>query len=361
MTLERMRRRPRQPRWTLSLSLFAAAALAQGNLAVGQYAGDGAVTRSITGLGFAPSFVIVKAATAVDGMGRTDTMPAGMSKILHAGNPVVPGCITSLDVDGFSVGGDARTNGAGVTYYWEAWPSLSGVLRTGTYQGDGQTNREVTGLGFQPDFALILPRGGESPNWRTSAMPDGSGAYLNSQGLVPQRVLRFTPDGFVMGNNSDVNFAGVVYDYFAAACTGHVCAVGSFVGSGVGFTVSGLGLVPAFVLVKADGAVAVQRSSAIPSSTDLTLSFGDDGAGPNLIQRLTPDGFQLGAGPSVNTPGAQSWWLAFASQATAPADGGRGPLRLNVGCACSASRSDGGLGALLVMALVVFARGRGRR
>src|SRR4051812_25816855 len=86
----------------------------------GSYSGNGGGSNlSITGLGFQPEAVIIKASTGNNAVIRTATMTGDATKQLAAGNGLQTSRIKSLDANGFTVGTNAEVNGATTnTYYW---------------------------------------------------------------------------------------------------------------------------------------------------------------------------------------------------------------------------------------------------
>src|SRR5262245_60957330 len=81
--------------------LVLAAGVAQAQVVTGSYVGDGSAQRRITGLGFAPDAVIIKADSAQFGVMRTSTMAGDNTKVLINATPLAPNLIKSLDPDGF--------------------------------------------------------------------------------------------------------------------------------------------------------------------------------------------------------------------------------------------------------------------
>ena len=279
----------------------------------GTYVGDGTSSRGITGLGFAPGLVIVKGDNTQEAMARTQQMPAGMSKRLLSGNPLIAACVTSSDPDGFTVGLDARVNSAGISYYWVAFPNLPGLFVTGTYQGDGTTAHIVSGIGFSPAFVMVMSADGHAPNWRSSPMPSG-GSYFNTQAIVPDLVQSSTADGFQLGRNGDVNQLGVTYFYAAAAASSGGLAVGQFVGNAVdNRAIAGVGFRPEYLLVKSNGNRASHRTASVGLAVDRSLFFDTLAAAPNNIEALSPDGFQVGTAVSVNASAATVYWVAVSN------------------------------------------------
>ena len=63
--------------------------------------------------------------------------------------------ITALGADGFTVGTDTRVNRSGDLYHYLAWSETPGKIGVGTYTGTGADNRNIAGVGFQPDFVMV--------------------------------------------------------------------------------------------------------------------------------------------------------------------------------------------------------------
>jgi hypothetical protein len=94
-----------------------AAAPVQAQMRTGRYVGDGLDNRRITGLGFQPAVVLIKADTGQNAVMRTSTMVGDLSKDLTSTTALTANLIQSLDADGFTIGNDTRVNSDSVTYY----------------------------------------------------------------------------------------------------------------------------------------------------------------------------------------------------------------------------------------------------
>ena len=94
-----------------ALAILLVAGTAWARVKTGSYTGDGAPSRSFTGLGFSPAVVIIKGNDSgtpddlTSAVLRSGNMPAGMSKPLKGDQALVSTAILSLDADGFTVGG----------------------------------------------------------------------------------------------------------------------------------------------------------------------------------------------------------------------------------------------------------------
>jgi hypothetical protein len=124
-----------------------------GRLKVGSYAGTGS-NQSITGVGFSPECVIVVPESADETNATSiDMIPFARQFDAEAGNT---NRITSLDADGFTVGGGGQTGGSGKTYDYIAWNAVAGRVATGSYVGDGNDDRNITSVGFAPGWVVVM-------------------------------------------------------------------------------------------------------------------------------------------------------------------------------------------------------------
>ena len=127
--------------------------------ATGSYAGDGTASHAIATVGFKPDLVIVSANANRHAVARTSTMSVGRSKALVGDGAANTDRTGSLDASGFTVGGTDDVNKVGTTHYWIDFRVAAGSMAMGTYNGNGQDARKITGLGFLPTYVLILSEG----------------------------------------------------------------------------------------------------------------------------------------------------------------------------------------------------------
>ncbi len=333
----------------------------------GSYVGNGVNGRSITGLAMQPNVVIVTSDdTCValpyfnDPCGhttvmRTSTMPANVSKSAYSNAyPPLVDRIKSLDADGFSVGeppdhkdifnggtadNDDPTspihcaNHAGVLYYWVAFDEAPGEIKVGFYDGNSTDNRSITGVGFLPDLALVLPEDVGLPVYRTSSM-GGDVSYtfaVDSPSIDAIQLLQ--ADGFQVGFGDPspnakwaINTSGIRYHYVAWKEAAGRMDVGSYTGTGVDpLNVAGVGFQPEYLIVKRaalvggpDSDAPVVKSAGMGNAVDRTLwvlcYINCDPT--NLVQALQTTGFQVGGNTAVNTAAAPNtyYWMAFGGQ-----------------------------------------------
>jgi hypothetical protein len=98
-----------------------------GRVSFGAYDGTGADNRSITGAGFQPDYVIIKAGANEGGVHRT-AMPSGDSTLLFSASSNATNAIQALASDGFQVGNGSSVNASRTTrYFWMAFRAAPAV------------------------------------------------------------------------------------------------------------------------------------------------------------------------------------------------------------------------------------------
>lgn len=280
----------------------------------GYYVGNGR-PRSITGVGFQPDLVIIKCDRSTGRpVWRSSAMTGDSSTYFEYANINQGDLITSLDSDGFSLGTNNYVNYTNVRYTWVAFSgSGDGTFKVGSYTGDSLDNRNITGLGFQPDLVWVK---GDSLNyaiWSSSAMAADSSEYFRASAPIANCIQSLLADGFQVGTSSNVNGVGTTYYYVAFKVGASSCSVGTYTGNGVdNRSISGLGFNPDLVLVKQSSAAnyAVMRNDQ---------NYGDDthmvypaNNATNHIQAFEADGFQIGTNDRVNANASTYYYMAFA-------------------------------------------------
>jgi hypothetical protein len=134
---------------------------ASAGFSVVTYTGTGSNATVGHGLGVTPSWIIVKARSAVQDW-RVYTVTVGNTGVLdlNTTNAAVTGQSgfwnnTSPTSSVFSVGGAASTNGNGSTYVAYCFAPITGFSAFGSYTGNGSTDGPFVYVGFRPKFVLI--------------------------------------------------------------------------------------------------------------------------------------------------------------------------------------------------------------
>jgi len=196
------------------------------DMKVGSYEGDGAEQRSVDGVGFKPALVFLKWDGLRSAVWRSTTQPEGLSSFFH-GETDKPGFIRSFGPDGFQIGADPFVNyfdasrQEGGVYHYVAFRDVPGRLQIGTYIGDGGDDRDVTGIGFQPDYVWIKRSSAESSSaesaavHRASSLAGDATLRFGNQANGSDEIQALLPDGLQVGADPAVNFDGDTYYYVA--------------------------------------------------------------------------------------------------------------------------------------------------
>lgn len=278
-------------------------------LSVGSYTGAGN-PQCISGVGFQPVLVIIKAVTDEWAVWRSSAMEGDSTAYFANARPNVEGAIRSLDPDAFSLDLDSTTNNR-ITYHYVAFAD-SPDINVGSYLGDGSNGRSIT-VGFQPAL-VFLKRDGDGPAvWSSLAHAEGVSSFFHEEEDRDDLILALEPDGFQVSSDPLVNAGDSTYHYVAFREAPGLLQTGTYSGDGSDDREITVDLQPDYVWVKRSTAksAAVQRPRSL--SGDETLGFMKAGNGTNEILALLPDGFRVGSEPSVNSEGDTYYYVAWKS------------------------------------------------
>lgn len=298
----------------------------------GTYTADNIDDRTVTGVGFQPSMVIVKNATNAT---ANNTYPVfntnhsyGDSSSHFTATSNAANNIQALVSDGFQVGNSIYTNGSTTdTHYYVAFggastPSGSGTFKmaSGTYTGNG-TTQTIGELDFKPDLVIVKNNANQQGVFTTSLMAGNSTAYFGSASAnFEGAIIDLTQSGFIIGNNATVNASGNTYHWQAFGNafnpntnTGAAdFAIGMYTGSATdNRDITNLPFQPNLVTIKSfnNAGAGVWRSSVHVG--DLSSFFAATAESANMIQAINSDGFEIGTGVNVNTSLISYYWFAF--------------------------------------------------
>ncbi len=298
------------------------------SFAQGTYSGNG-TNQDITGLGFQPKVVIVKADHATNGHAMVRTTE--MSNAQNLTNGTEDGGIDELAADGFGVthvaSASGRTNESGKTYYWYAYSG--GKCKTGSYIGNG-TAKAVTGVGGLPVVASVIPADNSATRFRTTDMGAEDFDYGLGAGET-DAIQTLDADGFSVGPSVDVNNDGSTYFYWCllAATNLHV---GTYTGDdadGRNLPASAMSFDPDFVYIKGN-ANQEGRWKVTALAGDAALQNGSEVAVANRIQSLVPASgkFEVGTNAEVNSSAVGTYYF-FAVEDASVGSGSAGPVYYN--------------------------------
>jgi hypothetical protein len=184
-------------------------------LKVGSYAGNG-TSQSISGLGFSPEYVMVASSGGAWSVQRFSGMSTSYQFDADLG---ASDRITSLDGNGFSVGSSAQVNENLTAYHWVAWNQVAGSIKMGSYAGNDTDNRDITGVGFQPDYVivrgddtLVARRGVHRPASMTGTTDCLTWDPVST---ATSAIKALQSDGFQVGTGGAANAGGTTYHYLA--------------------------------------------------------------------------------------------------------------------------------------------------
>lgn len=321
----------------------------------GYYVGNGG-TQSISGLGFQPEYIMIKADTAAGQvLWKTSAMPANTTAFLSA-TAVNTGTLITFDSDGFSVANNANVNTANVRYTWSAFQgsdcTASGTICVGTYTGNGTSPRLIN-TGFQPNYVMTkISTNTTAANFRTSSMGANVGNYFTTtaQNATGALYTTLAANGFNVGATN--NTSAQTFYYVAFKAVAGVMAVGTYSGNATdnrSITGFGAGSTPNLVMVKnANSAQAASRNPIMST----TRHYGDHSSymstatanAVNMIQAMQDNGFQVGTANQVNKSGNTIYWVAWGGAASQPPGSGTFQMATGTYTGNGAARTISGVG-----------------
>ncbi len=285
--------------------------------------------QSITGLGFAPIIVIINAdgdGNVGDGAMKTSAMAGNLSHNWQKTNTVSPLTdfgIQSLDPDGFSVNRGTDVNEQFIPYQWVAFGVDPAVINVGLYLGDGLDDRNITGVGFQPDCIFGGPSTLFATAWGWWFQSLGGDQTLSHNtklsGTNPNRFQAVVPDGFQVGTDFNAS-GGLNHFWHAWKITPDFVAQASYVGTGSNQAIT-VGFRPKVVFLQKEAGAGdrdrtVWRTDRLDGDTSFQVLENRVDGSPTLlvghIISLDDNGFTVGTDDAVNESGFTYHYIAFA-------------------------------------------------
>jgi hypothetical protein len=280
------------------------------------YTGDGAASRSITGVGFQPDFSWLKTRSNAYPHALVDAVRGATNQLRSNGtNAEYSGGVSSFNSDGFAVNNNYNENNTGMTYVGWNWKADGAGVSNGdgtitstvtvsantiagisivTYTGTGVVGATVGhGLGAVPAMMIVKSRSAAS-NWlvyHKGVASDPQTDYLTlettnavADNAGPWNDTAPTSSVFTIGDTGWTNTNTATYIAYCFAEVEGFSKFGSYTGNGSAdgpFVYTGFR--PAFVLTKRTDSTSnwvVQDTSRSPfNPTNVALipngSFGD--------------------------------------------------------------------------------------
>ena len=179
-------------------------------MAVGTYTGNGAGSQSIVSPDAFGRRISCLSSPAAPTSPCTKCAPGQPRTRSRSKASCPPTTSPRLAANGFTVGNDVRVNRSGTTYHYVAWNEIAGKVDVGTYTGNGADNRNITGVGFQPDFVMVQTNGGLPTVAHSTAMGPSTDTshFFNATANQANRIQLLQPDGFQVGSAAESNRTG---------------------------------------------------------------------------------------------------------------------------------------------------------
>lgn len=195
------------------------------------------------------------------------------------------------------------------------------LYKSGTYTGDGNDNRDISGVGFEPDCVMIWANSSGSKVWRSNVgfAGDQTTTFGTTTSTFANGIQSLDADGFQIGTNAVVNANGTTYYWAAFQDDGGTdFAVGTYTGNGVDDRNITVGFAPKFMFVNRISGTGTMTEFRIDTlATDEAWTAGGNTFNANTIQTEGATTFQVGTSNQVNTDTATYVWVAFGFGTTA--------------------------------------------
>lgn len=299
---------------------------ASGTICVGTYTGNGVSPRLIT-TGFQPNYVMTKIATNTTAANfRTSSMGANIGNYFTTTAQNATGALyTTLAANGFNVGATNNTNTQ--TFYYVAFKAVAGVMAVGTYAGNATDNRNIAGFGGGATPNLVMVKnansataGNRNPVMSTSQHYGDHASYMSTATANAVDMIQvLQTDGFQVGLSNLTNQTGntiywVAWGGAAAPPAGSgtfQMATGTYTGNGAVRTISGIGLDPDLVIIKANTAQQGVFRTGLMAGNNTAYMAAATANFTGGITALGTDSFSLGTNATVNSAGVVYHWQAF--------------------------------------------------
>ena len=224
------------------------------------YTGNDTDNRTVSGVGFQPNFLWIKARNNADQHYLVDSV-RGSTKVLHSDSTEAEAtrvsAVKSFASDGFVLGQEAQVNRNGGTFVGWNWKEEATLFDIVSFTGNGTARTISHSLGSVPKFMIIKDRDNVR-NWGTYHVAIGAGkdaGYLNNN-VVPEANNNFwnntTPTASVFSVGTDGTYNGNGNNYIVYLFgNSSVTKCSSYIGNGSSDgTFVHTNFKPAFVLVK---------------------------------------------------------------------------------------------------------------
>ena len=334
------------------------------------YTGDGSATRAITGVGFEPDMVWIKARNNPYSHNLQDSSRGGGSSTalnpnltLAAGTYGIYGFVSSFDTDGFTVGtgssNNVHVNASGTTYVAWCWKANGGTTSSNTdgtitstvqantkagfsvvsYTGNAVSGATIGhGLGVEPDIVIVKNLNLSTQSWNTYVknVTTTNAQFLtlntnnaNGNTANPRFIPgNFSSSVFSVGNDNSTNGVNGV-DTYISYCFASVAGyskIGSYTGNGsASGPIVNTGFEVGWILIKnttsaGESWIMFDNARNTSNPRNCQLRADTDGVEACTVDTINfyANGFQpLSNWGGYNASGDTYIYMAFAADASA--------------------------------------------
>jgi hypothetical protein len=184
-----------------------------------------------------------------------------------------------------------------------------------SYSGDGSADQAISGVGFSPEYVIIL---GDNATYayNLTSNTGHNASRMRNGGATTDAIISLDADGFTAGDGSvesgsNMNAGSVDYHYIAFNDAAGKIDVNFYPGNSTdGTNITGVGFQPEFVVIQDYLSTQDLHFKSDQMAGDSAVS--NRGAlATNHIQDLISDGFQVGDANNVNETGKNYAYVAF--------------------------------------------------
>ncbi len=186
----------------------------------GSYAGNGAASRTIAGVGFQPELVVVMPGANTQASHRFAGMTRSYPVLVEHGHDHRDHRDGRRRVHGRELGrGQCQRDDLPLL----AFNDVAGSSLSSTYAGNGADNRNIGGVGFQPDYLLIRANDtatARAGHHRPASLTGTASQFWNNTANSTNGIQAIQATGFQVGTDTSVNANGPTYHFMAFRNTG---------------------------------------------------------------------------------------------------------------------------------------------
>lgn len=181
-----------------------------GDFGVHTYEGNNTSDRVVAPFSFTPDFALVMHAGTQNPKFTSSEHGADESQDFGSGSGA--GFIEAIVSGGVELWAGTAINGAaGNFYHLVCIKNTANLFKVLEWTGDGGTARSITGVGFQPENAIVKGENGVTAAARFQDQVGDSSFLVDTTGAAADRIQAFEADGIQVGTSGAVNTSSVIY------------------------------------------------------------------------------------------------------------------------------------------------------